>query len=159
MSMELLAQRMRRIGNKRNFNLESQSEELKKNESLIVYHKRTDGGITLIDLILEPDKFDEFSSAYRLTYDEYIDVINDFIEEEEKTWHELRMRDQVNETRDRIIEATIIKYAEEHLGIKKEDFNGKDINYLKRYDENGKYLGEAVIVTLTMIPEMNINIQ
>jgi hypothetical protein len=137
---------------------ESQVEEMKENKELVIMNKRTDGGITTIDLILEPDKFDAFGNECRLTLDEYIQVMNDFIDEEEKEWHELRMKDQVNETRDRIIEATMIKYAKEKYGIKDSDFNGKDINYLKRYDEEGRFLGEAVIVTLTQIPEMNMKI-
>ena len=159
MEMNMIEKRMRRIGNKKNFMLESQANELKENKELVIMNKKTDGGVTTIDLILEPDKFDQFGSECRLTYDEYIDVLNEFIEEEEDTWHELRMKDQVNETRDRIIAATMIKYAKEHYGIKEEDFNGKDINYLKRYDEKGRFLGEAVIVTLTLIPEMNMKVK
>jgi len=144
-----------RVG-KKNFALESQQNEALKNDKLVIMNKKSEGGITAIDLILEPDKFDQLGSECRLTYEEYCDAINRFLEDEEKTWHELRMKDQINMGRDYIIEATILKYAKEHYGIKREDFNGSDLNYVKRFDTEGRFLGEAVYISLTAISQMQM---
>jgi hypothetical protein len=139
--------------------IESQQNEMENNDKLVICNRKTDGGITTIDLVLEPDKFDALGSECRLTLDEYCDVLNKLVEDEEKDWHELRMKDQVNMTRDYIIEATILKYAKEHYGLDRSHFNGSDMNYVKRYDEKGRFVGEAVIITLTMIPEMGMVVQ
>jgi hypothetical protein len=144
-----------RIGSKSkrdyNFMRESQIAEMELNDKIVVLHSRTDRGIENIDLILEPNKFDQLSTKVRLTFNEYCQIINDLIDEEEKDWDELRMKDQVNITRDAIIQATIIKYATQEYGIKPGDYTGKDINYSKRYDLEGRFLGEANILTLTKI--------
>lgn len=146
-------ERMRKIGSKgkRNFSLESQNIEMKENHQLVIMNKRTDGGITTIDLILEPDKFDSLSSKCRLDFEEFIDVMNDIADEEEDDWDTLRMKDQVNIVRDRIIEATILKYAKEEYELDMKEFSGKDLNYIKRFDEQNRFLGEATILTLTKI--------
>ena len=138
---------------------ESQAAEMEQNDKIVIMKCKTDKGIQNVDLILEPDKFDELSSKCRLTFDEYCDVINELIEEEEAEWHELRMKDQINLTRDAILQATILKYAKEQYNILKEDYTGIDINYIKRYDTEGRFLGEAVIVTLTAIPMMGAKIK
>lgn len=158
--MELQEQIAKRIGKgKRDYNYmrESQSAELEQNDKIIILHKKADRGIENIDLILEPNKFDQLSSKVRLTFDEYCEVINELIEEEEAEWDELRMKDQVNITRDAIILATMLKYAKDEYNINKHTYSGKDINYLKRYDNEGRFLGEATILTLTMIPMMGVN--
>ncbi len=153
-----LESRMRRIGSKKNFMRESQAEEMEQNDKIIIMDSKTDKGIQNIDLTLEPNKFDQLSSKVRLSYDEYCDVINSLIEEEEAEWDELRMKDQVNITRDAIIQATILKYAKEEYKIDSEKFTGIDINYTKRYDMEGRFLGEATIVTLTAIPMMGAQV-
>lgn len=153
----------KRIGskNKRDYNYmrESQAAEMAQNDKIVIMQQKSDRGITNIDLILEPNKFDELSSKVRLGFEEYCDVINDLIEEEEADWNELRMKDQVNITRDAIIQATILKYAEEEYSINKEAYSGKDINYIKRYDTEGRFLGEATILTLTAIPMMGVKVK
>jgi hypothetical protein len=138
---------------------ESQVEEMVENKELVNMIPRTDGGVTTIDLILEPDKMNELGSECRLSFDEFCEVINAMVDEEEKEWHELRMKDQINVTRDRILEATIMKYAADKYKIQREQFNGSDINYIKRYDGEGRFLGEAIIVTLTSIAVMNMQIK
>ena len=150
-----IQERMTKIGGRRrNFMRESQNEEMKQNDKIVIYSSKDDGGIRNVDLTLEPDKFDQLSSSVRLTLDEYCIAIDDLIDEEESEWEELRMKDMVNITRDRIMLATIMKYAKEHYQIVEENYTGKDINYTKRYDEEGRFIGEAVVVTLTMIPMM-----
>lgn len=138
---------------------ESQAAEMDQNEKIIIMHNKTDKGVQNIDLILEPNKFDELSSKVRLTFDEYCDVINELIEEEEEEWDELRMKDQVNITRDAILQATIMKYAKDEYNIHKENYSGVDINYMKRYDTEGRFLGEATIVTLTSIAMMGVKVK
>ncbi len=155
---EQVKSRMRRIGSKKNFMRESQAAEMEQNDKIVIMESKTDKGIQNIDLILEPNKFDQLSSKVRLSYDEYCDVINDLIEEEESEWDELRMKDQVNITRDAIIQATILKYAKEEYNISKEKYTGIDNNYIKRYDVEGRFLGEAIVVTLTSIPMMGAKI-
>lgn len=155
--METITEQIaRRIGSKSrrdyNYMRESQLAEMEQNDKIVIKVQKTDRGIETLDLILEPNKFDELSSKVRLTFDEYCDVINNLIEEEEKEWNELRMKDQVNITRDVIIQATIMKYVKEEYEINPEDYSGSDINYLKRYDDEGRFIGEATIVTLTRIP-------
>lgn len=156
---EQVEKRMRRIGTKKNFMRESQVEEMKQNDKIVILQSKTDRGIQNVDLILEPNKFDELSSKVRLSFDEYCDVINGLIEEEEEEWHELRMKDQVNITRDAIIQETILKYAREEYDIIHKNYSGIDINYVKRYDGEGRFIGEATIVTLTSIPIMGVNIR
>lgn len=156
---EEFATRMRRIGNKSNFMRESQLAEMEENNELVILNRKTDGGITTIELSLEPNKFDALGSECRLDFEEFCDVINSLVEEEEKEWDELRMKDQVNITRDKILEATILKYAKEKYNLKREEFNGMDLSYVKRYDEIGRFLGEAVSLTLTLIPSMNIKLR
>jgi|GEM_PF-3374100 len=157
--IEQLQQKSRRIGAKKNFMRESQAAEMEQNNKIVIIQTKSDKGIQNVDLILEPDKFDELSSKCRLTFEEYCDVINELIDEEEQEWHELRMKDQVNMTRDAIIQATILKYAKEEYNIDKSQYAGIDINYTKRYDTEGRFLGEAVIVTLTAIPMMGVKIK
>lgn len=152
---EQVQERMRKIGGrKKNFILESQQAEMEGNDKIVIMQSKTDKGIQNVDLILEPDKFDRLSSTVRLSFEEYCDVMNDLIEEEEDDWDELRMKDQVNMTRDAIIQATIMKYAREEYNIHRDNYSGIDINYTKRYDGEGRFLGEAVIVTMTAIPMM-----
>lgn len=147
-----------RIGTKKNFALESQQNERQVNDKLVIMNMKAEGGITNIDLILEPDKFDTLGSECRLTFDEYCEVMNKLVEAEEKEWDELRMKDQINITRDAILEATIMKYAKEHYNLNPEVFTGKDMNYSKRYDDLGRFIGEAVIITYMSIPTMNMKI-
>lgn len=152
---EQVHERMRKIGGrKKNFMRESQAEEMESNDKIVIMHTKSDRGVENVDLILEPNKFDELSSKTRLSFEEFCDIINDFIEEEEADWNELRMKDQVNLTRDAILKATIMKYAETEYDIHKENYTGIDINFTKRYDTDGRFLGEAVTVTLTSIPMM-----
>jgi hypothetical protein len=150
---------MARIGAKKNFMIESQQNEIQNNEKLVICNSKSEGGITNIDLILEPNRFDALGSECRLSFDEFCDVINQCIDEEEKDWHELRMKDQVNMTRDAIIEATILKYAKEHYDLDRKNFNGSDLNYVKRYDGEGRYTGEAIMISLTLIPQMNMTVR
>jgi len=148
---------MSRIGAKRNFAMESQTHELETNDKVITIHEKQEAGIRTVDLTLEPDKFDQFGSQCRLTYDEYCDAINSVLEAEEKEWHELRMKDQVNLTRDALIEATIMKYAKQEYGIDPSMYTAKDLNYVKRFS-NGKFLGEAVVITLMLSPFASLKI-
>jgi hypothetical protein len=157
---EKVQERMRKIGGrKKNFILESQKAEMEGNDKIIIMQSKTDKGIQNINLILEPDKFDQLSSTIRLTFNEYCDVINELAEEEESDWAELRMKDQVNITRDAIIQATIMKYAEEEYNINQDNYSGVEISYTKRYDGEGRFLGEATIVTLTSIPMMGATVR
>ncbi|ARC67369.1 hypothetical protein B14_200158 (plasmid) [Bacillus licheniformis] len=159
MSNESMTKKTKRIGNKRNFMLESQAEEMNENDKIVKLVSKTDKGIENIDLILEPNKFEELSSLVRLSYEEYIDVINELVDAEEAEWDELRMKDQVNITRDAIIQATILKYAEKEYGIDKSKYSGISINYDKRYDKSARFIGEAITVTLTAIALMGVKIK
>lgn len=69
------------------------------------------------------------------------------------------MKDQVNITRDAIIQATILKYAEKEYGIDKSKYSGISINYDKRYDKSARFIGEAITVTLTAIALMGVKIK
>lgn len=138
---------------------ESQTYEMEQNNKLVIMSERQEGGVKTIELILEPDKFDDLGSKYRLTYDEYCETINKLLEEEEDDWHELRMKDMVNLTRDALIEATMIKFAKDEYGIDITQYSAKDMNYLKRYASGGQFIGEAVVITMVMIPQMNINVR
>lgn len=155
---EKMIERMSRIGSKRNFNNESQVQEVQENKDLIKVISKSEGGVELIDLILEPNKFEELSSKKRLDFDEFCDAINTLIDDEEDDWNTLRMKDQVNMTRDRIIEDTIVKYAKEELNINTDAVSGREISYVKRFGEQGEYIGEAITVSLTKMPQMGITI-
>lgn len=155
---EQVEARMKRIGSKKNFMLESQASEMEQNDKIVIMNRKAEQGIESIDLILEPDKFDHLSSECRLTFDEYCEVINSLIEEEEEEWHELRMKDQVNITRDALIKATILKYAKQEYNLDESRYSGMDINYMKRYDEQGRFIGEATILSLTSIAMMNMRV-
>jgi len=143
---------------KNNLTFASQAAEMEKDE-LITVRRHTQNQITSdivnIDLILEPNKFNEFSSEWRLTHEEFVETINQLAKEEKREWSELRMKDQINITRDAILEATILKYAKEKLGYNIENISGKEINYSKRYDLKGNYMGESIIVTLVYANQIN----
>lgn len=147
-----------RIGPKRNFALESQQEEVKENDKIVTMVRKSEHGITNIDFILEPERFDELGRECRLTFDEYCDAINKVIEEEEADWPELRMKDQVNITRDAILEATVLKYVQQEYKMSPDQFTGRDLNYSKRYDEQGRFIGEALIITYMHIPTMEMKV-
>lgn len=134
----------RREGNK-SYALESHAAEMENNKKTVILNKVSNNHI---HLVLEPNKFDQLSSECRLTSEEYIDAIDALLTSEEKEWHELRMKDQVNMTRDEIIKETILKYSKEHFKIDKKDFDGVDINYSKRYTEGGTFVGETITVSL-----------
>lgn len=158
MSSDQLLERMNRIGSKKNFMAESQAQELQETDRIITMSTTINKGIQNVELVLEPTKLDELSSTTRLTFDEYCEVINLFINEEEDEWDELRMKDQINLTRDAILEATMLKYAKEVYQIDKKNYAGMDLNYYKRYDQEGRFLGEATVITLTSMPMMGVNI-
>lgn len=147
-----------RIGVRKNFMVESQAAELENNDKIVILDKKTDKGIETVDLILEPNKLDELSSKCRLSFEEYCNVINTLVETEEKEWDDLRMKDQINITRDALLQATILKYAKAEYGIDKDHYNGTDFNYIKRYDTNGSFLGEALVVSLTSIQMLNMKV-
>lgn len=136
-----------RLNGKKSFILEGHANELEHNQSVVIVE---DKGDHFIDLILEPNMFERLSSECRLTADEYVDAVERFMESEQKDWHELRMKDQINMTRDEIIKDTILKYVREHNDIKREDFDGIEISYNKRY-QNDQYIGEAVIITMSKL--------
>ncbi|QHW35838.1 hypothetical protein GZH47_33645 (plasmid) [Paenibacillus rhizovicinus] len=147
------------VGKKKNFMKESQTHEMEQNSKLVSLSERQEGGIKTIELTLEPDKFDELGSKCRLSYEEYCDTINKLLEEEESDWHELRMKDMVNLTRDALIEATMLKFAKEEYQINSEQYAAKDMNYTKRYAPGGQFIGEAVVITMALIPQMNITVR
>lgn len=147
-----------RIGIRKNFMRESQAAELENNDKIVILDQKADNGIETIDLILEPDKLEQLSSKCRLTFEEYCDVINTLIEEEESEWDDLRMKDQINITRDALLQATILKYAKNEYAIDKDHYNGRDFNYIKRYDKQGGFLGEAMVLSLTAIQMMNVKV-
>jgi hypothetical protein len=109
-------------------------------------------------MTLEPEKFEEFSSDYRLTFDEYCDAIDKAASEEFDDWSELRLRDQIAMSQDALITKTMIKYAktEENLDLSK--FNGNNLEYIKRYDTEGTFIGEAIRLTLLSIDQNNIQV-
>lgn len=155
--MEKIQERMTRVRSKKNFVRESQDRELKEKNEILTINERSDGGVSTVDLILEPYQFEKFSSQCRLNIEEFVEAINSIIDEEEDDWNSLRLKDEVNIVRDRILERAILKYAKEEHYLDIEKYIGKDINYIKRFDKNGKFIGEATIVTLTSIPEMTNN--
>jgi SUMO ligase MMS21 Smc5/6 complex component len=132
---------------------------MEQNDKLVIMAERMERGVHTIDLTLEPNMFDAFGSKCRLTYDEYCDTINKLLEEEEKEWHELRMKDMVNLTRDALIEATMLKFAREEYQIDTTKYSANDMNYMKRYAPGGQFIGEAVVITLVMVPEMNMTVR
>lgn len=139
----------KRIGSKKNFMVESQQNDLEHNDKLVNLNQNEHGGVTVTELILEPTKFDSLGSECRLTFDEYCETVNTVIESEEADWSDLRMKDQINITRDAIMEATVLKYAKQSYDIDPTKFNGRELSYTKRYDSNGRFIGEAVIIRMT----------
>lgn len=148
-----------RVGIKENFMTKSQAHELESTQDIITIDFKTGEGAKTIDIILEPTKLDELGTVCRLNLEEYIEAVNEFIDSEKESWNSLRMKDQINGVRDKILEKTILKYAKEKHGLDLENYNGTDVNYIKRYDKDGKYLGEAIIITLTSIPEMQMQVR
>lgn len=138
--------------------MESQQTESKEDEKLVKMSKKSEQGVTNIDFILEPEQFDELGRTCRLTFDEFCAVMNKIADEEEAEWDELRMKDQVNITRDAILEATVLKYVKQEYGLDPEKFTGRDLNYNKRYDSEGRFIGEALIITCMHIPTMAIKV-
>ncbi len=133
-------------------------QESMENKMLVSFQKDQDQANFHVTLTLEPENFDALGSECRLTYDEFCDAINTEISAEESEWHELRMKDMVNLTRDAVLEATILKYAKEKYDLNSGDFTGKAIDYSKRYDTEGKFLGEAMSISYVYIPVMGVNI-
>lgn len=134
-----------RLERKHSFQAEGHENELKNNESIVIVE---DKGQHFIDLILEPDKLERLSSECRLTQEEYVDAIERFLDSEGSDWKELRMKDQVNLTRDEIIKDTMLKFVKEKHNIDRKDFNGIEVSYNKRYDKDGSYIGEAIILSM-----------
>lgn len=153
-----IAKRIGKIGKIKDYSKIAAEEERKKNEDKVLLIKeKNENGITVIDLILEPDKFNKLNIQTRLTFNEFCDALNEALEEEESEWNTLRMRDQIQMTRDKIIEATMIKYASEQGWIDPNRINGKSINYSPNYDMEGNYIGDSIIVSLTMLTGLSIN--
>lgn len=142
---------MLRVGKKRNFMLESQSKELKETKEIVKIVERNSGGTKAIDLILEPTKIDELSKECRLTLEEYVDAINDLIEQEEDDWESLRMKDQIDLTRDIIIERTVLKYVREKLGMDLSGYDATNVSYMERLNENRMPIGKAIMITLMAV--------
>lgn len=142
---------MLRVGKKRNFMLESQSKELKETKEIVKIVERNSGGTKAIDLILEPTKIDELNKECRLTLEEYVDAINDLIEQEEDDWESLRMKDQIDLTRDIIIERTVLKYVREKLGMDLSGYDATNVSYMERLNENRMPIGKAIMITLMAV--------
>ncbi|MBR3119679.1 hypothetical protein [Oceanobacillus profundus] len=151
-----IQKRMNRIGSKKNYVVESHLNDKKKNQDLVQVKKSSEGGTEVINLILEPDKYEELSMKTRLTFDEFCDCINTFIGSEEDDWDSLRMKDQINLSRDEIIAETMIKYAKEELKIDTDKATGREISYAKSYDEQGVYAGEIITVSLTNMNQFGV---
>lgn len=137
-----------RLSKKHSFQAEGHENELKQNHEIVIIE---DKGQHFIDLILEPDKLERLSSECRLTEEEYVDAIERFMDSEKSDWKELRMKDMINLTRDEIIKDTMLKYVNEKHGLNRKDFNGIEVSYNKRYDGQGTYIGEAIILSLHKI--------
>ena len=133
---------------RKNFIKESHQSEIDNNDKLVIFKKKTDG---FIELILEPNKLNELSSACRLTQDEFIESIDEFIMNEEDSWDDLRMKDQYDGPRDMIIKNTILKYAQEEYGINRNNYDGVSIAYTPRINENKELIGDQIIITLTKL--------
>lgn len=153
---EKIGERIMRIGRnkKNNYMTATQEVEVQGNDKLIIYRDEQELGLNQVELILEPNKIDQLGSECRLTFDEFLNIMNEIADEEEEDWSSLRMKDMININRDKIIEATIIKYAEKEFDLKIDQFSGREVSYNKRYDKDGNFIGETFIVTLTRIPGM-----
>lgn len=134
-----------RLNKKHSFQAEGHANEMEHNDAIVIVE---DKGQHFLDLILEPDKLERLSSECRLTQEEYVDAIERFLDSEGADWKELRMKDQINLTRDEIIKDTMLKFVNEKHGINRKDFNGIEISYNKRYDKTGTYIGEAIILSM-----------
>lgn len=134
-----------RLSKKHSFQAEGHASEMEHNDAIVIVE---DKGQHFIDLILEPDKLERLSTECRLTQEEYVDAIERFLETEGSDFKELRMKDQINLTRDEIIKDTMLKFVKEKHEIDRKDFNGIEISYNKRYNQEGHYIGEAIILSM-----------
>lgn len=139
----------RMIERKNNFMTKSHTEELEQNNKTVIINKRD--GSSIIDLILEPNKFNELSSECRLTVEEFVDAIDEFITNEESDWSEIRMKDMIDCSRDMIIKKTILKFAKEHYKINEKEYDGKSISYTPRFNEDNELIGDQIVVTLSKL--------
>ena len=153
---EKIGERIMRIGRgkKNNYMTATQEEEVNGNDKLIIYRDEEELGFNQVELVLEPNKIDKLSSECRLTFEEFLDVMNEIADEEESDWESLRMKDIINITRDKILEATIIKYSVAEFGLEMKRFSGREISFSKRYNEAGDFIGESFVLTLTYMPGM-----
>lgn len=153
---EKIGERIMRVGRgkKNNFMTATQEQELNNNSKLVIYRDEQELGLNQVELVLEPNKIDKLSSECRLGFEEFLVIMNDIADEEESDWDSLRMKDIINICRDKILEATIIKYSEKEYGLDMKRFSGREISFNKRYDEEGTFIGESFIVTLTCLPGM-----
>lgn len=133
---------------RKNFIKESHQAEIEKNDKTVIVNKKEDGQV---ELILEPNKFNELSNLCRLTQDEFIEAIDEFMMNEEDSWGDLRMKDQCDGPRDMIIRNTILKYAEQEYGIVRKEYEGISTAYTPRINDKKELIGDQIIIALTKL--------
>ena len=141
-------------GKKENYMTATQDQELKDNDQIVIYRDEHELGLNQVELVLEPNKIDALNYECKLTFDEFLNIMNEIADEEESDWDSLRGKDIINICRDKILEEMIIKYAIRHFKLDLKRFSGRETSYNKRYDEGGTFLGESLVVTLTYLPGM-----
>lgn len=139
----------RMIERKNNFMTKSHAEELEQNNEIVIINKRDNNSV--IELILEPNKFNQLSTECRLTVEEFVDAIDEFITNEEDDWSELRMKDIIECSRDMIIKKTVLKFAKEHYKIDEKNYDGNSISYTPRFNEENELIGDQIVVSLTKL--------
>lgn len=132
---------------KTNFVLAGHQDEIDKQDELL---KLTRDAKT-VRVQLEPTRIKELSSLCRLTVDEFVDAVDNFINQETDSWEELRMIDMIKGTEAAVIKMTMLKYLKEKHNIKDTDYQGTDLTMSPRFDSNGEIVGDVIVLTLMML--------
>lgn len=153
---EKFEKRAKRIGRIKDYSMKSLQEEKEQLEEVLKIESKSDNGIATVTLTLYSDKVNQLNNETRLSYDEFCDALNEMLDEEEDDWNTLRIKDQIDLTRDKILEATMIKHAQEKQGLKLGHINGKEVSYTQDYDEDEKYIGNTIIISLTFMQGISV---
>lgn len=153
---EILMSKLQSMKQKKvSFALHSQEERTKRSEIIQIEEKAPGNGIRrIVELTLEPTKMGILGKKTRLDRDEYLDAIGRMLQEEQDSWEELRMRDQIRLTRDYIMGETMIKHCIENnliTDITEQMKNNYSFKYGKRSDVDGQMIGESLTVILTQL--------
>ncbi|MGF0347747.1 hypothetical protein ACQR3P_29325 [Rhodococcus sp. IEGM1300] len=149
---KMLLDRLESMKKTKNYSLDSQEAQTEGSEIIKIREGQPGSGIRKqIELTLEPTKMGILGKKTRLTQEEYLDAISRFIQEESDSWEELRMKDQIRNTRDYIVAETMIKHCVKEGLIEepsREMLETYTIGFEMRANGKNEVIGEAVKVIL-----------